>query len=97
MPVQTEVEVLAEALTDLLSDLVGWTTENDVRVVHDALHARGYRLVSEDLLERFVDDEPCRLDHHGLCQEHHLDGPPCGVAQLRAILASGAKAGDHGD
>lgn len=42
-------------------------------------------------------DEPCRLDHHGLCQSHHLrrnaDGEPeCEVLLLRAAIAK-AKAG----
>lgn len=38
-----------------------------------------------------IGDEPCRLDHHGLCQEHHLrrneaGDPECEVALLKAAL-----------
>lgn len=40
-------------------------------------------------LERLVADEtePCRLDHHGQCQEHKGD-KPCSVAEARAALAT---------
>ena len=39
-----------------------------------------------------VHDEPCRLDHHGLCQTHHLrrndaGDPECEVALVRAAIA----------
>ena len=31
-----------------------------------------------DLLEEFVDDDPCRLDHHGYCQTHsYFGGQAC--------------------
>lgn len=30
-------------------------------------------------------DTPCRFDHHGYCQEHHL-GKPCAVPIARAAL-----------
>lgn len=29
------------------------------------------------LLRRYVDDEPCALDHHGYCQNHGLSERPC--------------------
>jgi hypothetical protein len=37
-----------------------------------------------------VNDEPCRLDHHGYCQAHFLDNVNdggCRVANSRAIIA----------
>ena len=36
-------------------------------------------------LDAFVDDEPCRLDHHGICQAHGID-KPCSVATAKALL-----------
>ena len=38
-------------------------------------------------------DEPCRLDHHGLCQTHHLrrndaGEPECEVELIRAAIAA---------
>ena len=40
-----------------------------------------------------VHDEPCRLDHHGLCQTHHLrrndaGEPECEVELIRAAIAA---------
>ena len=49
--------------------------------------------VLTDLIES--EPEPCRLDHHGYCQEHFLS-QPCVVAAARAALAAagdGAKGG----
>lgn len=37
------------------------------------------------LLGRFVDDEPCRVDHHGNCQTHGHE-QPCAVAEARRVL-----------
>lgn len=37
------------------------------------------------LLSRYVDDEPCRLDHEGFCQAHDCE-PPCRNAEARRIL-----------
>ncbi|HEV8639415.1 MAG TPA: hypothetical protein VG370_34840 [Chloroflexota bacterium] len=36
-----------------------------------------------------VDDEPCRFDHHGYCQAHHVSAP-CIVGQARAAVAKAA-------
>lgn len=50
------------------------------------------------LLHRFVDheDDPCRFDHHGDCQEHGSSGP-CQVAEARRLLGlDGAEGGAHG-
>ncbi|QHJ86414.1 hypothetical protein SEA_KUWABARA_78 [Gordonia phage Kuwabara] len=41
------------------------------------------------LLGNFVDDEPCRLDHHSGCQAHgftELDGFECPVSAARRAL-----------
>jgi hypothetical protein len=38
------------------------------------------------LLRRFVDDEPCSLDHDGACQAHGVSGPPCRNAEARRLL-----------
>lgn len=53
-------------------------------------------LVNKGLIEEFLDhfgDTPCRLDHHGYCQEHWL-GEPCIVPRLREILKSPENASD---
>ena len=50
------------------------------------------------LLHRFVDheDDPCRFDHHGDCQEHGSSGP-CQVAEARRLLGlDRAEGGAHG-
>ena len=41
-----------------------------------------------DVLRFLVEneDQPCRLDHHGLCQEHGLSQPPCATAMGRRLL-----------
>lgn len=48
----------------------------------------------EELLHRFVDHEtdPCRLDHHGYCQEHPgcHEINDCPVAKGRALLGQSA-------
>ena len=40
----------------------------------------------EAALADLVDDEPCRLDHHGGCQAHGFLEPPCGVATALVLL-----------
>jgi hypothetical protein len=41
------------------------------------------------LLEPFVDEEPCRFDHHGYCQEHGSFGEgPCDIAAVKNFLAA---------
>jgi hypothetical protein len=39
----------------------------------------------KELLRRNIDDEPCRLDHHGYCQAHYLE-EDCSVAAALAAL-----------
>lgn len=42
-----------------------------------------------DALLSYRDDMPCRLDHHGYCQEHaSLTEGPCVQMDLRAALAA---------
>lgn len=48
------------------------------------------RLALRDLVDH--EDEPCRFDHHGYCQEHTLT-KPCAVAVARALLDAGPDAG----
>ncbi len=45
-----------------------------------------YVIVPRELVECFVDKEPCWFDHHGYCQEHGWTSTPCGMAELRACL-----------
>ncbi len=42
------------------------------------------------LLEKLIDADECRLDHHGLCQTHRLENP-CSVAAARVFLTSGRR------
>ena len=39
----------------------------------------------EELLGKLIDDEPCRLDHHGYCQTHRLE-ENCSVARARELI-----------
>jgi hypothetical protein len=50
----------------------------------------GERHVIKRLLEMLMKvhlqhDEPCRLDHHGFCQNHY-SGPPCLYGEIKAAL-----------
>lgn len=38
------------------------------------------------LLEAYVDDEPCVLDHHGYCQSHGLSEAPCINTRVKEFL-----------
>ena len=56
--------------------------------LHDALRRRVAELEAalRGLLEPF-DDEPCRYDHHGYCQEHFVEpGDRCCVKLAREAL-----------
>lgn len=44
--------------------------------------------VAVPLLEAYVDDEPCELDHHGYCQSHGLSEAPCINERTKAFLAA---------
>lgn len=39
-----------------------------------------------ELLARGVDDDPCDIDHNGLCQTHWLSPAPCRNAEARLLL-----------
>ncbi len=39
-----------------------------------------------DLLRDEVDDEPCRFDHHGDCQEHGSIRGTCRMARIKDLL-----------
>lgn len=40
-----------------------------------------------DILADIVDDDPCRLDHHGYCQTHGwLNETPCPYGRAREII-----------
>lgn len=39
-----------------------------------------------ELLLRGVDDDPCDVDHNGLCQTHWLSPAPCRNAEARRLL-----------
>lgn len=43
------------------------------------------------LLGEFYDDSPCRLDHHGYCQEHSSMANPCIMRRVSAALSGGAR------
>lgn len=58
-----------------------------------ALQARIREL--EQALQPFIDDEICRLDHHGNCQIHSL-GNPCEQIAARAALHVAGKAVKNG-
>ena len=40
-----------------------------------------------DVLNEYVDDEPCYLDHHGYCQTHYwLDDSECINIQAKKLI-----------
>jgi hypothetical protein len=41
-----------------------------------------------ELLAKLVDEDPCQFDHHGYCQAHGLDAPPC-PHQVAKVLLGG--------
>jgi len=44
-----------------------------------------------ELVENTVDDTPCRLDHHGYCQQHSwlYTDPPCRQVRIRQLAERG--------
>jgi hypothetical protein len=62
---------------------------SDTRMVREADYDALAEQLREavDLLATFVDDEPCRFDHHGYCQTHGwLDEGECNVARARRLI-----------
>lgn len=43
------------------------------------------------LIAEFVDDEPCRYDHHGYCQSHSLAEKPCPHETAKHVLTTATK------
>lgn len=79
-------EYLDKALADLASVLDDKGSDrawlNKANATTEAL------AVAKGFLQSFVayHDAPCRLDHHGYCQEHFLEMGNCTVAEVRAWL-----------
>ncbi len=75
--------------------LADWTAdtgdEHDAQICADLHAVLDERKQLLWLLGRLVDreDRPCRLDHHGYCQEHPGGGNiPCVTATARELLAA---------
>ncbi len=88
---------LAELLTGVANAIKG---EPPPLVLHDwsDLPKLAGRLRKACAAALEVCDSPCRLDHHGLCQEHNLrrneaGEPECQVTMLRAALDAGKEGG----
>ena len=60
-----ELTLIFESVKDLETGL-------NVYRSHDKKHARLFAAAPDllEVLKAFVEDTPCRLDHHGCCQEH---------------------------
>ena len=75
-------------------DVDGWNRENEY--VNERCRERdaltGLARELAEALDRMTDDEPCRLDHHGYCQEHSLTAP-CHTAVALGLLAKAREAG----
>lgn len=61
----------------------------------DAANARAARLAK--LLQEMYDPTPCRLDHHGLCQEHFSSEAPCIMRRVESELWPAPAQPDAGD
>lgn len=53
----------------------------------DLATARAQAQTLREMLDGFIDDEPCTFDHHGYCQTHFSGATPCYMAEARAYLA----------
>ena len=76
----------------VLTESFGPTADDVFRLLD---HIDGLTELARELaeaLDRITDDEPCRLDHHGYCQEHSLTAP-CHTAIAISILAQARAAG----
>lgn len=99
-----------DALVARFKNALGWAVEHDgdgatlaAQVAADGLVlTRAYRALAEEAdalraaLTGLVDDEPCRLDHHGACQTHGASNP-CAMAAARAALGLPAAGTERGE
>lgn len=105
LPLATVLRQMAHAWNDDRADLERWRNycagqeppdgETWPDVAADA-HNDWKRLAA--LLQEMYDPTPCRLDQHGLCQEHFLSEPPCIMRRIENeiwVLAQ-PDAGDGG-
>lgn len=80
-----EIRRLREAHASLAVAFDGVCGERD--------QARAEEQRARGLLERGVDDDPCDVDQHGLCQAHWLSPAPCRNAEARRLLGLDAADG----
>ena len=83
---------IAELVADIEKERDAWKEAVSVSKSDAALIAAAPPMLSALKAVLEVHDEPCRLDHHGLCQTHHLrrndaGDPECEVALVRAAIA----------
>jgi len=56
----------------------------------DKLEAENKRLNDflNEIIDIFVDDDPCVYDHHGYCQTHYHSEKPCIIERLKELKES---------
>ena len=74
-----EALVEASETNKMMSD-----TANEWRTLAESAEAECERL--RDLIEEFVDDDPCQYDMHGYCQAHSLHSKPCPHERAKEML-----------
>ena len=68
-------------------DAVIEACKEDELAMEYAVSQRERVIALERALRPFVDEVPCRFDHHGYCQTHgSLHDGPCDVATARQLL-----------
>ncbi|HEV2148427.1 MAG TPA: guanitoxin biosynthesis L-enduracididine beta-hydroxylase GntD [Longimicrobiaceae bacterium] len=89
----TEEEMLLVLLGSLLGDVIGWSTQQDGRIVHDIFPIQGHEHEqlgsgSEELLTWHTEDafHPYRGDYLGLMCLRNPDGVPTTFASLERVL-----------
>lgn len=60
-----------------------WPAENDMDIKDGRLMSKAPKLL--EVLKLFMDDVPCRLDHHGVCQTHSMMNP-CEMKLARDVI-----------
>jgi hypothetical protein len=56
------------------------------QLIADLLEIDSQRAQAVTLIARGIDDDPCEVDHNGLCQTHWLSPAPCRNAEARRLL-----------